>query len=99
MDDRTNSILKLRNHLPTAVVRGWVRREENQPTVRMSMLEDSHSSHKTKRVAMLCKTLNVQLAIISGGLTGDAQLGDRVFIKRFKRVHRRKLLEVMRTKW
>ena len=30
MDDRTNSILKLRNHLPTAVVRGWVRREENQ---------------------------------------------------------------------
>ena len=76
-----------------------VRREEKQPTIRMSLLEDSHTSHKTKRVAMLYKHLNVQLAIISGGLTGDAQLGDRVFIKRFKRVHRRKLLEVMRTKW
>ena len=76
-----------------------VRIEENQPTTRMSMLEDSHSSHKTKRVAMTCKSLNVQLAIISGGLTGDAQLGDRVFIKRFKRVHRRKLLELMRVKW
>ena len=26
-----------------------VRREEHQPDTRMSMLEDSHSSHKTKR--------------------------------------------------
>ena len=76
-----------------------IRREEKQPHTRMSMLEDSHSSHKTKRVAMTCKSLNVQLAIISGGLTGDAQLGDRVFIKRFKRVHRMKLLELMRIKW
>ena len=48
-----------------------VRREEKQPTIRMSLLEDSHTSHKTKRVAMLCKSLNVQLAIIGGGLTGD----------------------------
>ena len=76
-----------------------VRREENQPDIRMSMLEDSHTSHKTKRVAMICKALNVQLAIIGGGLTGDAQLGDKVFIKPFKRVHRGKLIEVMREKW
>ena len=48
---------------------------------------------------MLCKSLNVQLAIIGGGLTGDAQLGDRVFMKRFKRVQRNKLLQVMREKW
>ena len=34
-----------------------------------------------------------------GGLTGDAQLGDRVFIKRFKRVHRGKLVALMREKW
>ena len=30
-------------------------REEQQPDIRMSMLEDSHTSHKTKRVALLCK--------------------------------------------
>ena len=76
-----------------------VRRENNEPTVRMSLLEDSHSSHKTKRVTMLCKQMNVQLAIIAGGLTGDAQLADRVFIKRFKKIHRAKLGVLLTQKW
>ena len=58
-----------------------VRRECNEPHIRMSMLEDSHTSHRTERVKRTLKSLNVQLAIISGGLTGDAQLGDRVFIR------------------
>ena len=75
------------------------RRENDQPTIRMSMLEDAHCSHKTQRVSLLCKKLNVQLAIIGGGLTGDAQLGDRVFIKRFKKVHRGKLADLMTKKW
>ena len=75
------------------------RRENNEPTIRMSMLEDSHTSHKTKRVSILCKQMNVQLAIIAGGLTGDAQLADRVFIKRFKRVHRAKLAVLLTEKW
>ena len=76
-----------------------VRRENREPHIRMSILEDSHCSHKTQRVSMLCKKLNVQLAIIGGGLTGDAQLGDRVFIKRFKRVHRAKLADLATKKW
>ena len=76
-----------------------VRRECNEPHIRMSMLEDSHTSHRTERVKRTLKSLNVQLAIISGGLTGDAQLGDRVFIKRFKGVHRALLNRVLLGKW
>ena len=76
-----------------------VRREENQPSIRMSMLEDSHASHKTERVKRVCQDLNVQLCIISGGLTADAQLADRVYIRRFKRIHRAKLLRLLLNKW
>ena len=76
-----------------------VRREENQPSIRMSMLEDSHASHKTERVKRVCQDLNVQLCIISGGLTADAQLADRVYIRRLKRIHRAKLLRLLLNKW
>ena len=47
-----------------------IRLQEKQPSVRMSMLEDSHTLHKTERVKPVCQKLNVQLCIISGGLTG-----------------------------
>ena len=77
-------------------------RKEKLPSgqyVLSSLLVDSHRSHKTDPVKMLCDKYNILWFIVDGGLTPKANLADLDYIKKTKARYNKRLLEIREEKF